>query len=60
MIAEGMSLIQGVRSSSTCFGDLREIELTLPQPPGTGKTKTIIETVKLLKVNFVGVYRLVL
>jgi len=56
MIAEGMSLIQGVRSPSTCFGDLGWTELTLSQPPGTGKTKTIIETVKLLKVNLVVVY----
>ncbi|KAG6902936.1 hypothetical protein C0995_009328 [Termitomyces sp. Mi166 len=52
MIGQRISLIQGV--GYDFIGVLPRVLLTsfYPQPPGTGKTKTIIETVKLLKVHF--------
>ena len=46
MIGERISLIQGVRRRSW---QIHKIS-TILQPPGTGKTKTILEAVKLLKV----------
>jgi hypothetical protein len=53
MIVEGISLVQGVCASPCPSGIWIWIDgLTLPQPPGTGKTKTIIETIKLLNVDF--------
>lgn len=47
MIMQKISLIQGV--CLTCVL-LRSLLIIFFQPPGTGKTKTIIETIKLLKV----------
>lgn len=50
MIGERISLVQGVWAKLTYF-QMRKLIRLLLQPPGTGKTKTIIETVKLLKVT---------
>jgi hypothetical protein len=47
MLSERLSLVQGV--SVLNQNDL--LSLTLLQPPGTGKTRVIIETIKLLKVS---------
>jgi hypothetical protein len=48
MIGQRASLVQGV--SCSCFY-AKGLELTyIDQPPGTGKTKTIIEVIRLLKV----------
>jgi hypothetical protein len=49
MIGERISLVQGVRSRQVMV--LFETKGRHLQPPGTGKTKTIIEVVKLLKVQ---------
>ena len=49
MIGQRISLIQGVSVASSIR---LLVSHTLFQPPGTGKTKTIIETIKLLKVTF--------
>jgi hypothetical protein len=49
MIRERISLVQGV---SWFFPDYDHVDTRTPQPPGTGKTRTIIETIKLLKVHF--------
>jgi hypothetical protein len=46
MISQRLSLIQGVR----IFLSVLSFFHFHFQPPGTGKTKTIIETIKLLKV----------
>lgn len=47
MVGQGASLIQGVG----CCSLLGFISDDTLQPPGTGKTNTIIETIKLLKVG---------
>lgn len=49
MIGRRISLIQGV-NTLRCLPLFVLISIAI-QPPGTGKTKTIIETVKLLKVG---------
>ena len=50
MIGERISLVQGVSAGIIGFQMSKRADLCFLQPPGTGKTKTIIETVKLLKV----------
>lgn len=48
MIGERVSLVQGVSPSPR---NIRRDLIYCLQPPGTGKTKTIVEAVKVLKVS---------
>ena len=50
MVGERISLVQGV-SAGIIDSQQSKTDFGSSQPPGTGKTKTIIETVKLLKVT---------
>jgi hypothetical protein len=50
MLGERLSLVQGVRPP--VFYLQGRLSFPFTQPPGTGKTRTIIETIRLLKQHF--------